>query len=92
MAPNNSSPNRLYTRFILIVKVIQYLGYFIVVFFSFSFLFLTGGLVRAGIPPLALIGIILQATIGCAIVYIFTQGLIAILDLLSRIEKNTRPL
>jgi hypothetical protein len=27
---------------------------------------------------------------GCIIVYIITQGLIAIIDLLSRIERNTR--
>jgi hypothetical protein len=34
---------------------------------------------------------LLQASIGCGTIYVVTQGLIAIVDLLSRIETNTRP-
>jgi hypothetical protein len=90
MTQNNQ--NRLYTRFILSLKIIQYLGYFIVVFFSLSFVLLTGGVASPGFPPIAFIILLVQAIFGCLIVYIVTQGLIAIIDLLSRIEQNTRPL
>ncbi len=88
MAQPDSKPNRLYTRFISILRIIQYVGYFIVVFLSLLPVFLSRGLV----PPVAIVGIVLQSVIGCAFVYLFTQGLIAIVDLLSRIEQNTRPL
>ncbi|NEQ29312.1 MAG: hypothetical protein F6K28_62380 [Microcoleus sp. SIO2G3] len=90
MAETPSNSVRLYTRFIFILKVIQYIGYSIVVFFSLTFLFFTGG-IQSSFPPLALVLVLLQATVGCLIIYVITQGLIAIVDLLSRIEQNTRP-
>ena len=85
------TPNslRLYTRFISILKIIQYIGYSVVVFFSLTFVFLTGG-IQSFFPPIAIVLILLQATLGCLIIYVITQGLIAIVDLLSRIEQNTR--
>jgi hypothetical protein len=42
------------------------------------------------LAPLALV-FLLQASIGCGMIYVVTQALIAIVDLLSRIEQNTRP-
>ncbi len=88
MTETNPKPNRLYTKFISILKIIQYIGFFIVVLLSVLPPVLSRGLV----PPVAIVGYALQAAIGCLIVYFFTQGLIAIVDLLSRIEHNTRPL
>lgn len=91
MGQTNSNPVRLYTRFILILKIIQYLGYFVVVLFSLIFGFLAGGIFLGGSSSLALVPFLLQASIGCGAIYVVTQGLIAIVDLLSRIEQNTRP-
>jgi hypothetical protein len=42
------------------------------------------------LAPLALV-FLLQASIGCGMIYVVTQALIAIVDLLSRLEQNTRP-
>jgi hypothetical protein len=92
MAQTNSNPVRLYTRFISILKIIQYLGYFVVVFFSLIFVFLMGGTPFGVLPSIMLVPLVLQSILGCAIVYVVTQGLIAIVDLLSRIEHNTRSL
>jgi hypothetical protein len=89
MAETPSNSVRLYTRFISILKIIQYIGYSVVVFFSLTFVLLTGGF-QSFFPPIALVIILLQATLGCLIIYVITQGLIAIIDLLSRIEQNTR--
>ncbi len=88
MTETNPKPNRLYTRFISVLKIIQYIGFFIVVLLSILPAVFNRGLV----PPVAIFGIVLQAAIGCLIIFFFTQGLIAIVDLLSRIEHNTRPL
>lgn len=96
MAQTNSNHVRLYTRFISILKIIQYIGYFIVVLLSFLFFVVTGNVIAftpvANILFIYIIYILLQAAIGCVIVYIFTQALIAVIDLLSRIEHNTRRL
>ena len=87
MGQTNSNPVRLYTRFILILKIIQYLGFFVVVFWGVA-----GGLFRQGsLTPLALVFFLLEVSMGFGMIYVVTQGLIAIVDLLSRIEKNTRP-
>ena len=87
MGQTNSNPVRLYTRFILILKIIQYIGYFAVVLFSLIFSSFGGGIFGS----LFLASALLQASIGLGTIYIVTQGLIAIVDLLSRIEQNTRP-
>ncbi len=92
MGQTNSNPVRLYTRFIRILKIIKYVGYFYVVVFSGFFIFgFSGGLSPEGLAPLALVFFLLQASIGCGMIYVVTQALIAIVDLLSRIEQNTRP-
>ena len=92
MGQTNSNPVRLYTRFIFILKIIQYLGYFVVVFLSLIFNLIFGrGILLGGYPLFILVPFLLQASIGCGTIYVVTQGLIAIVDLLSRIEKNTRP-
>ena len=88
MGQTNSNPIRLYTDFIRIVKIIQYLGYFVVVFWGFLIFGFTGRII---LQPLALVVFLLQASIGCGMIYVVTQALIAIVDLLSRIEQNTRP-
>jgi NADH:ubiquinone oxidoreductase subunit 6 (subunit J) len=90
MAQNNANQGRLYTRFISVLKILQYVGYFVVVFFSFIMVFLTGGALPTGFSPLLLIPLLVQTIVGCIMVYVITQGLIAIVDLLSRIEQNTR--
>jgi len=90
MGQTNSNPVRLYTQFILLLKIIQYLGFFVVVLLGLILGF-AGGLFRQS--PLAIVALLflLQASFGCGIIYVVTQALIAIVDLLSRIEKNTRP-
>jgi hypothetical protein len=92
MGQTNSNPVRLYTRFILILKIIQYLGFFVVVWLSFLLSDLVQYYVRVTflVEAVALV-FLLQASIGCGMIYVVTQALIAIVDLLSRIEQNTRP-
>ena len=91
MGQTNSNPVRLYTQFILPLKIIQYLGYFVVVFLGLMYLvFFTGISPQGSLAPVALV-FLLQASIGCGMIYVVTQALIAIVDLLSRIEQNTRP-
>jgi len=87
MGQTNSNPVRLYTRFIRLLKIIQYLGFFVVVFLG---LYAGGLFLQGALGPLALV-FLLQASIGCGMIYVVTQALIAIVDLLSRIEQNTRP-
>ena len=91
MGQTNSNPVRPYSRFILMLKIIQFFGYFVVVLFSLIFVFFAGGIFLGGSSALALVPFLLQASIGCGTIYVITQGLIAIVDLLSRIEQNTRP-
>ncbi|HAG80983.1 MAG TPA: hypothetical protein DCL61_07370 [Cyanobacteria bacterium UBA12227] len=90
MTQGNSEQGRLYTRFISILRVIQYLGYALVVVFSLVFI----GSLRIAAPglqlSLPLLLLLLQVGFACVLVYISTQGLIAVVDLLSRIEINTR--
>ncbi len=94
MGQTNSNPVRLYTRYIRILKIIQYLGYFFVlVFLGLMYLVFFTGISPQGsgsLAPVALV-FLLQASIGCGMIYVVTQALIAIVDLLSRIEQNTRP-
>lgn len=86
---SNSNKNRLYTRFITILKIIQFIGYVIVVLST---------LLIISRVPIAINGIpthlgevfLFGGVISCFSVYVVTQGLIAIIDLLSRIERNTR--
>lgn len=90
-SPNSSNQNRLYTRLITTLRILQFIGYFIVIvsfviqlsfFQSLSFQSYNGAI---------LLGALLYLVISCLIVYTLTEVLIAIIDLLSRIEKNTRP-
>lgn len=92
MTQLNSPPNRLYTRFITMLKFVQYLGYFLVVVFSLVSLgfFVVPAGAGAFASPVFLILLLLQVGVGCLIVYLTTQGLIAVVDLLSHIEYNTR--
>jgi len=90
MGQTNSNPVRLYTRFILILKIIQYLGFFVVALLGLIFGF-AGGLFRQSPLAVVLLVFLLQLSIGCGMIYVVTQALIAIVDLLSRIEQNTRP-
>jgi 4-hydroxybenzoate polyprenyltransferase len=91
MGQTNSNPVRLYTRFIRIIKIIQYLGYFVVVLLGLFFGVLGGLFGQSHLAIVALVFFLLQTSIGCGSIYVVTEALIAIVDLLSRIEKNTRP-
>jgi hypothetical protein len=56
MGQTNSNPVRLYTRFILILKIIQYLGFFVVVLLGLMYLGFAQGLSPQGsLAPLALV-------------------------------------
>jgi hypothetical protein len=88
MGQTNSNPVRLYTQFIRVLKIIQYLGYFVVVFLGLMYFGFAGAIF---LQPLALVFLLLQTSIGCVSIYVVTEALIAIVDLLSRIEQNTRP-
>jgi len=87
MGQTNSNPVRLYTRFIRILKIIRYLGFFVVALLG---LYAGALFLQRDLGPLALV-FLLQASIGAGMIYFVTQALIAIVDLLSRIEQNTRP-
>jgi hypothetical protein len=92
MGQTNSNPVRLYTRFIRILKRIQYFGYFLVVWLGFLIFGFAGGVFQQSpLAVVALLFLLLQLSIGCGMIYVVTQALIAIVDLLSRIEQNTRP-
>ena len=91
MGQTNSTPVRLYTRFIRILKIIQYLGYFVVVLLGFLIFGLVRDLLRQGDFGFVALIFLLEASIGFGMIYVVTQALIAIVDLLSRIEQNTRP-
>jgi len=88
--PSSPNENRLYTRLITTLKIVQFIGYFIVIVFSlvifsiFSSTFSFGGFNIIVFAYLIYVGVI------CIIINIFTAVLIAIIDLLSRIERNTR--
>ena len=90
MGQTNSNPVRLYTRFIRILTIIQYIGYFFVVVSLGLILALAlpGGRSEPDFSPLPLVFLLLLAS---GIIGVVTQALIAIVDLLSRIEQNTRP-
>jgi len=89
MGQTNSNPVRVYTRFIRILTIIQYLGYFFVVVFLGLILAFAGGVSQPGsLSPLPLVFLLLLAS---GMIGVVSQVLIAIVDLLSRIEQNTRP-
>ncbi|WP_088894399.1 hypothetical protein [Leptolyngbya ohadii] len=82
--------SRLYSRFISIAKTLQIVGYLLTA--AIVIFFLTTVQVVGAPVPISLIiflGLLIVVVIG--IIYLLTQGLIAIVDLLSRIEQNTRP-
>ncbi len=90
-SPNSSNQNRLYTRLISILKILQFVGYFIVIVSFVIQLSFFQSLSFQSYNVAILLGALLYLVISCIIVYTFTEVLIAIIDLLSRIEKNTRP-
>ncbi len=93
LPPSNSNQNRLYTRLITTLKILQFIGYFLVVVYLIvvcSMFGLTLGAIGVGFFSIALLGSLIPVVFGCMIVYIFIATLIAIIDLLSRIERNTR--
>lgn len=80
------SQNRLYKGLITTLQILQFVGYVIVALYSFVFSTFFSVFYGQFGGILALISLI----IGCITVYVTTQVLIAIIDLLSRIEENTR--
>lgn len=85
---NNSNENRLYTKLISNLKKLQFIGYLIVVVLNLLAVFLTRGFF--GLLSSYFFYCLFKAAISCAFIYITTEVLMAILDLLSRIERNTR--
>lgn len=81
--------NRLYTRLVTTLKILQFVGFFIVVIF-FIVIFSIFGFVSFSTPNIIFFLPFISIIITCIIIYILTAALIAIIDLLSRIEKNTR--
>ncbi|MEN9251479.1 MAG: hypothetical protein Q6K99_01350 [Thermostichales cyanobacterium BF4_bins_65] len=76
-------PQRLYQEFLAVVRGIQYLGYTLGTILLLGSLFSGNGtvLLMGSVSALLIVGA----------VYLATQGMIAIVDLLSRIEAHTRP-
>ncbi|MBD2026071.1 hypothetical protein H6F80_17000 [Leptolyngbya sp. FACHB-711] len=90
MTPENLESERLYTRFVAIAKTLQIVGCLLIV--AIVVFFLTSVRVVGAPVPLSLIMVLfLLIVVLIGIIYLATQGLIAIVDLLSRIEQNTRP-
>lgn len=93
MAQNDANQGKLYTRFVSTLKLIQYFGYFVVAVFYVLLAnsYFQNSAAQGGVQPLAvLLNIILPAVITVIFIYVITQSLIAVVDLLSRIERNTR--
>ncbi len=84
-SPSGSNQSKLYTGLIATLRIIQFIGYFIV-FLTVLFILGTPSY-GFGIPSFFSV---LWALIACIFIYIYTQVWIAIIDLLSRIERNTR--
>ena len=91
-ATSGSNQNRLYTRLITTLKIIQFIGFFITALFLVIFFSFFGrNLTIAGPFGTIFLGYLIYGVITCISIYVFTEVLIAIIDLLSRIELNTRP-
>lgn len=89
--PISPNENRLYTRLITTLKIFQFIGYFIVGIYSIVIFSIFGQtLIFGGFNNILVFGSLIYVVIACIIIYIFTEVLIAIIDLLSRIERNTR--
>ena len=85
-----SEAKRLYTGFITSLRVIQLVAYFFAVAY-FVVLFSFFNLANRRITLNNLYPIATAIILTCIVIYMITQGMIALIDLLSRIEKNTRP-
>ncbi len=80
--PSSPNENRLYTSLITTLEIVQFIGYFIVVVFSLALLSIFSS-------TLVFVYLI-YVVITYIIINRFIAVLIAIIDLLSRIERNTR--
>jgi len=88
--PGGTASPRLYTRFVSIAKTLQIVGCLLTV--AIVVFFLTSvRVVGAPVPLSLIIVLVLLMVVLIGIIYLATQGLIAIVDLLSRIEQNSRP-
>ncbi len=90
--PSSPNENRLYTRLITTLKIVQFVGYFIVIVLSFVLFSIFNSTLYFGFGGFNIIVFVYLIYVGaiCIIINIFTAVLIAIIDLLSRIERNTR--
>lgn len=82
--------NRLYTRLVTTLKILQFVGFFIVVIFFIVIFSIFGRALSFGGTNIFILLPLIYVIIPCIIIYILTAALIAIIDLLSRIERNTR--
>ncbi len=83
--PRIPSQNRLYKGLISTLEILKFVGFVFVALYSLFILTFAGLYGQLG-----LILALTSFVIGCISVYVTTQVLIAIIDLLSRIEENTR--
>lgn len=79
--PSSPNGNRLYTGLITTLKIVQFIGYCIIVVVFISLLIFRSTLVFANL---------ISVVISYIFINRFIAVLIAIIDLLSRIERNTR--
>jgi hypothetical protein len=82
--------NRLYTRLVTTLKILQFVGFFIVVICFIVIFSIFGQALSFGGANVFILLPLISFIIPCIIIYIMTAALIAIIDLLSRIERNTR--
>ncbi len=89
--PSRFNENRLYTGLVTTLKMLQLFGFLIVVIFFIVIFSIYSQALSFGTPNIFIFLPFLSIIITCIIIYILTAALIAIIDLLSRIERNTRP-
>ena len=88
--PKKHSSHRLYGGFVGTLQALQIIGYLIAVITGFG-MGTTFANSFGGGEASVVAGVFL-AIVFCFLAYISTQGFIAVIDLLSRIEQNIRQL
>ena len=77
----------MYSRYVSVLKILQWIGYAISVVSGITVSFIVGQFGGAGGGFMAFL---FSAVGGCIFTYLSTQGLISIVDLLNKIEANTK--
>jgi hypothetical protein len=77
----------MYSRYVSVLKILQWIGYAISVVSGITVSFIVGLQFGGGGGFMAFL---FSAVGGCIFTYLSTQGLISIVDLLNKIEANTK--